>query len=131
MTYELVRDIDGCTEENCRRCRTAPSLRGNMAHAGIGSYPRSFSAPVALPGQEPVAWRTVVHRQSTGAPYFAYIEANPLPSLYNWKPLYAEPVSPAQERLAERARIADHCDALALEYSDGRFADLAQELRAA
>ena len=35
-----------------------------------------------------------------------------------------------QERIAERARIAAHCDALALEYLDGRFADLAEELRA-
>jgi len=45
------------------------------------------------PAQEPVAWRTVLHRQGTGAPYSAYIEANPLPSLYNWEPLYAAPVA--------------------------------------
>ena len=36
---ETLTEIDGCSEENCRRCRTAPNLRGNMAHAGIGSYP--------------------------------------------------------------------------------------------
>jgi hypothetical protein len=30
---------DGCTEENCQRCRTHPNHRGNMQHAGIGSYP--------------------------------------------------------------------------------------------
>ena len=39
---ETLTEIDGCSEENCRRCRTAPNLRGNMAHAGIGSYPSAM-----------------------------------------------------------------------------------------
>ena len=30
---------DGCTEENCKRCKTHPNHRGSMQHAGIGSYP--------------------------------------------------------------------------------------------
>lgn len=28
--------IDGCTESNCKRCRTHPNHRGDMEHAGIG-----------------------------------------------------------------------------------------------
>lgn len=31
--------IDGCTESNCPRCKTHPDHRGDMKHAGIGSYP--------------------------------------------------------------------------------------------
>jgi len=31
--------IDGCTESNCKRCRTHPNHRGDMEHAGIGWRP--------------------------------------------------------------------------------------------
>lgn len=31
--------VDGCTESNCPRCMTEPHARGDMKHAGIGSYP--------------------------------------------------------------------------------------------
>jgi hypothetical protein len=34
-------EVDGCTEPNCPRCLTAPHARGEMEHAGIGSYPSS------------------------------------------------------------------------------------------
>ncbi|MEG0966731.1 MAG: hypothetical protein RSG92_15285 [Pseudomonas sp.] len=33
--------IDGCTESNCKRCRTHPNHRGDMEHAGIGWRPDS------------------------------------------------------------------------------------------
>lgn len=33
--------IDGCTESNCKRCRTHPDHRGGMEHAGIGWRPDS------------------------------------------------------------------------------------------
>lgn len=36
---EPCPDIDGCTESNCRRCRTHPAHRGDMEHAGIGWRP--------------------------------------------------------------------------------------------
>ncbi len=36
---EKQEPTDGCTESNCLRCHTHPALRGDMPHAGIGSYP--------------------------------------------------------------------------------------------
>ena len=51
-----VGEVDGCTESNCQRCMTAPYARGDMKHAGIGSYPNATpqsSAPVV--GDEMVA----------------------------------------------------------------------------
>lgn len=33
--------IDGCTESNCKRCRTHPNHRGDIEHAGIGWRPDS------------------------------------------------------------------------------------------
>ena len=43
---------DGCTEENCLRCKTHPKHRGNMQHAGIGSYPPA-------PKQAEPAWQPI------------------------------------------------------------------------
>lgn len=35
-----AREVDYCTDpENCRRCKTMPTLRGDLPHAGIGKYP--------------------------------------------------------------------------------------------
>ena len=40
------KEADGCTEENCRRCRTPRELRTpDMYHAGIGSYPSQPQEP--------------------------------------------------------------------------------------
>ena len=40
MRPDEPEKADGCTEENCRRCRTPRELRTpDMYHAGIGSYP--------------------------------------------------------------------------------------------
>lgn len=41
--------VDGCTESNCPRCLTHPDHRGDMSHAGIGSYPPP-PAPAAEQG---------------------------------------------------------------------------------
>jgi hypothetical protein len=35
---------DGCTEANCERCNTAIHSRGDMRHAGIGTYPATQQA---------------------------------------------------------------------------------------
>lgn len=35
---------DGCTEANCERCNTAIHSRGDMRHAGIGTYPATQPA---------------------------------------------------------------------------------------
>ena len=50
--------LDGCTESNCQRCTTAPYARGDMKHAGIGSYPNATpqsSAPVVGDDRAPIA----------------------------------------------------------------------------
>lgn len=41
VVTKRTRDIklDGCTESNCRRCRTHPDHRGDMEHAGVGRRP--------------------------------------------------------------------------------------------
>ena len=52
--------LDGCTESNCQRCTTAPYARGDMKHAGIGSYPNTTpqsSAPVVGEAMVAVAYR--------------------------------------------------------------------------
>lgn len=41
---QILKDIaarDGCTESNCKRCRTHPDHRGEMERAGIGWRPDS------------------------------------------------------------------------------------------